>query len=357
MALAAQTPTTESNAPLSSVHPQETTTQEPVSLTYREKLIVLCKGEYDATESAYKQWDAEEKTFRQFDLEECRDNAWFAIHMPSRTVRILSSACRLRWCPLCSQGRTARIVEALEPWVRSRSANKFLTLTLKHSDESLESQIIRLYAAFSAFRRRRYISKSIAGGIWFFQIKFSEKNQQWHPHLHCILDAEYMPHATLKSIWKDVTGDSDIVDIRAIRDPKKAAEYVARYAARPCKLEDLTTEQAVEVMRALHGRRLTGTFGTGKEVKTTKPTVATKDEYFSICAFGDIKRLAKKSVFAEKIREAYTKNEPLEICCSREALGELYEKMCDLNRTPIPPPVEDSQLKLFDTGPACNCYS
>ena len=357
MALATKQASTESAADSSSVHPKETTTQELASQTYRDRLIIFCKGEYDATESAYKQWDSEEKTFRQFDLEECRTNAWFAVHMPTRTVRVLSSACRLRWCPLCSAGRTARIVETLEPWVRSRRATKFLTLTLKHSDESLEKQVIRLYAAFSAFRRRRYISRSIRGGVWFFQIKFSEKSQQWHPHLHCVIDADYMPHATLKDIWKSVTGDSDIVDIRAVRNAKKAAEYVARYAARPCKLEDLTTDQAVEVMRALHGRRLSGTFGTGKEVKTIEPAAASKDEYFSVCSFHDILRLSKNSVFAEKIREAYEKNLPLELCCSRESLLEMYEEMCALNRKPIPPPVINPQLQLFDTGPAPECCS
>jgi len=145
MALAPAKMFEQGDTPPSSVHPKETTHAEPPKIGYRDSLIILCEDEYNATKTAYHQWDLETKKFREFELDDCRTNAWFAIHMPTRTVRVLSSACRLRWCPLCSKSKSARIVENLKPWLHLSKGSKFLTLTLKHSSESLDAQITRLY--------------------------------------------------------------------------------------------------------------------------------------------------------------------------------------------------------------------
>ena len=345
------------SAALTSVHPKETTTPDPPKIRYRDSLIILCEDEYNATKKAYHDWDLETKKWREFELDDCRTNAWFAIHMPTRTVRVLSSACRLRWCPLCSKSKSARIVGNLEPWLHLCHAAKFLTLTLKHSDESLDRQITRLYSCFSTFRKRRYIKESITGGIWFFQIKFCKDSGQWHPHLHCVLDGEYMPQKTIKAIWHEITGDSDIVDIRSVRSKKKAAEYVARDAARPARLAGLTPPQAVEVMSAMHGRRLCGTWGSARSVKLTVTPDGARDEYFSVCAYGDLLRLAKNSQFADKIREAFVSKKPLDIICSQASLCEYGEEMYADNRQDMPPPPKRYEPLLFDTGPANNCVS
>ena len=341
----------ESEASVPSVHPQETTTHDSPPTSYRQRLIQKHEGEYNATKKAYRQWDNEEKTFREFDLEGCRDDAWFAVHLPTATVRVLSSACRLRWCPLCSATRTGQIVQGVGNWLHTCRSPKFFTLTLRHSDESLEKQITRLYACFVEFRRRSYVGKHVRGGCWFFQVKFSLKSQQWHPHLHCVLDAEYMPQKTLKAIWREVTGDSDIVDIRAVRNKKKTAEYVARYAARPATLSTMTTEQAVEVMRALHRRRLCGKWGSGRAIKLSRPPQAALDEYFSICRWADLKSLAQNSPFAAKIRESYESGKRLNIVCTRANLLALYEEMTGKNEIDLPPPLKERQLVLFSTGP------
>lgn len=345
------------SAGFSSVHPKETTHENLPKIGYRDSLIILCKDEYNATKTAYHQWDIETKKFRELELDECRTNAWFAIHMPTRTVRVLSSACRLRWCPLCSKSKSSRIVENLKPWLHLSKGSKFLTLTLRHSQESLDAQITRLYSCFVTFRSRSFVKRSIRGGVWFFQIKWSNESQSWHPHLHCVLDSEYMAHRLIKAIWHKITGDSDIVDIRSVRSKKKAAEYVARDAARPARLSDLPLPQAVEVMSAMHGRRLCGTWGSAKGLKLTETPKAAKDEYYSVCEYGDLLRLSRKSVFADKIRDAFISKHELDVVCSIESLSAYVEEMYADNREDLPPPPIANQALLFDTGPASNCYS
>lgn len=321
-----------------SVHPRETTRQKNPEPSYREKLLLKCEAEYAATETAYEQLDSVQQKNRLDELRDCRTSAWYAVHLQSGTVRVLSSSCRQRWCPMCSAARSRLIVSNLAPWLQKRRSPKFLTLTLKHSDEDLSTQIIRLYACFSVFRRRVFVKRSIHAGVWFFQIKFSEQSQQWHPHLHCVLDADFMPHKSLKAIWKDVTGDSDIVDIRAVRDAKKVADYVARYAARPCKLSELNKLQQLQVLLAMHGRRLCGKWGDAKDLQLSQKPENVQDEYVVVCRFSDLKKLAEKSLFAEKIRQCFGENTPLDDIKSRADLENRVNTMFNDGRGIVRPP-------------------
>jgi len=55
------------------------------------------------------------------------------------------------------------------------------------------------------------------------------------PHMHILYFGNWLPHAWLKKVWREITGDSDIVDIRTtkekVNDEKRLAGYVlAQYA-------------------------------------------------------------------------------------------------------------------------------
>jgi hypothetical protein len=55
------------------------------------------------------------------------------------------------------------------------------------------------------------------------------------PHMHILYFGDWLPHAWLKKVWLEITGDSDIVDIRTtgrgVDDVKRLAGYVlAQYA-------------------------------------------------------------------------------------------------------------------------------
>lgn len=342
-----ETPQSETDN-LSSVHTKETSEHCPGETSYRAKLLKGLENEYKATEQVYGQIDFEDGKDRTDSLQTCRSNAWYAIHLQTGGVRILSDACRLRWCPICSKSRSRVIVSNLEPWLRSCKSPKFLTLTMRHTNDDLDYQIIRLYACFRELRRRCYIKDNIRGGVWFFQVKRTADGMQWHPHLHCALDAEYMPHRVLKQLWKEVTGDSDIVDIRVIHNPKKAAEYIARYAARPAQLAGLDSFERREVVRALHGRRLCGKWGLEKEIRLSKKPGIVQGEYLSICPFSDLQALVKNSFFASTIREAFFNKKTLPLCWSRAHFVSLIDEMYADNTGDIPPPVKPEQPIFSD---------
>jgi hypothetical protein len=65
----------------------------------------------------------------------------------------------------------------------------------------------------------------------YFSVVISGERQ----HMHILYFGHWLPHSWLKKVWKEITGDSDVVDIRTTRtgvnNVKSLASYVlAQYA-------------------------------------------------------------------------------------------------------------------------------
>lgn len=311
MALAKHTaPSTEAPS-VSSVHTEETNPPSSLPADYRTRLLVSVREEYLATASLYEDIDDREYSEYWLSLRSCRTDAWFAVSTKTRHVGILSNACRLRWCPLCSRAKASHVANSVAGWLKSFKVPKILTLTLKHSADSLDKQVTRLYAAFQVLRRRRLLSSKIKGGIWFFQVKLSEQTGEWHPHLHCLLQSEFIPHRAIKLAWHEITGDSDIVDIRAVYDARKVADYVARYAARPAQLASLSQAHRLEVYDALKGRRLAGKWGSATDVTFSPPKDGEFSEAVTVVSWRNAKKFAQSDLFVRAVLQAFASGSPL----------------------------------------------
>jgi hypothetical protein len=223
---------------------------------------------------------------RLLSFDSCRTSAWFVRHKVTGKIRVASKRCGLRWCPLCIHTRRFIITQAVTGWLRKCEKPKFLTLTLKHNTAPLAKQIDSLYGFFKELKRRPWFKKRLKGGVWFFQVKVSAADGLWHPHLHILFEGRFLPHAELSAKWKEITHGSSVVDIRAVTNPKKAVEYVARYAAAPCDLVSLDLQRAVDVIRSLFGRRIVGTFGTGRSIKLAATLPADAADWESLGSFG-----------------------------------------------------------------------
>lgn len=203
-------------------------------------------------------------------LQNCRRWAWFVQHTETKKLRVMSSRCKLRWCPICRDVSRMITTMAVDEWLQIQRYPKMITLTLKHNDDPLQIQIKKLYDSFRALRRRALIKNSITGGVWFFQLKLNLQTGQWHPHIHCLVAGKYLPHAKLKQLWHKITGDSTIVDIRPVKDLENASTEVARYATSPADITRMSLEQAIDVYYATKSRRICGSWGTAKSI-TLKP--------------------------------------------------------------------------------------
>lgn len=295
------------------VHAEETTVPPDDHYSYRSFLASGCKQDMDFAKVIYEKTDRVGVSSRAAKLSFCRTSAYFLRHSVTGEIRVASSRCKLRWCPLCIRTKRFILVTSIVPWLKKAIKPKFMTLTLKHSNAPLTHQIRSLYDYSRNLRRRPWFKKRCKGGIWFFQLTQNEEDGSWHPHLHLLCEGNYIPHADLSRIWLDVTGNSKIVHIKAVKDVKKAAEYVARYATAPCRLSDYSVDDAIEIFEALHGLRICGTFGTGRGIKLTPPKCEDADEWVELCRFSEVMKLRNETEYHETIYKCWVKGEPCDI--------------------------------------------
>jgi hypothetical protein len=257
----------------SSLDSLETSIDSVLPACYNDLRFEKHREELSAAIEMYATLDATTSGHRTFDLTECHHYAWFTRHKITGQVKVQANSCRLRWCPVCAEAKQLRIRDAVSKWLKGFTKPRFITLTCSHSSDTLDVQIDNLYRSFRLLRTHKQISKKLRGGVWFFQLKRGKKDHCWHPHLHVLVDSDYINQKELSLEWLRTTGNSYIVDIRAVKDPGKVADYVSRYCAKPCRLSDFETSDRLEIATVLHGKRLCGTFGSGHQCsfKPVKP--------------------------------------------------------------------------------------
>lgn len=291
----------------------ETSVSPHIDTSYRAFRSRPVAKELSVSASMYSYLDNEHGLDRLSLLLCCRRYAWFAREKDTGRVLVASNSCRLRWCPICSKSRGYYLVNNVVPWAERQKKIRFLTLTLRHSSEPLPGQINRLYAAFSRLRKDKQFKTFCTGGIWFFQVKKSKDNKTWHPHLHCLITGKYIPTDWLSRKWLALTKSSKIVKILAVKNPDRAAEYVARYSARPVELSDYEFEERLSIFEAFHGRRLAGTWGSAKGLSLSPPRKVEENKYERLGSWDLIHHLSKTEPIALSILKAWADNTPISV--------------------------------------------
>lgn len=191
----------------------------------------------------------------------CGANMWLELRDDGRAARLRCEKCRDRCCVPCGAERAALIVENLVQHTEGRNM-RLVTFGLRHSKTSLASQIDRLYRSFAEMRRRAFWAGHVTGGAAFLEVKLSKYDNLWHPHLHVLVEGEYMPQKPLSRLWHEVTGDSSIVHITKISDLGHACRYVTKYVTKPLDSSVFCSDEVLdEAINGLRGRRLCLTFG------------------------------------------------------------------------------------------------
>ncbi len=196
-------------------------------------------------------------------FDECGLNAWIEQNQDNPAEhRLKSNYCHDRLCTPCANERSFRARDALKA-IMADKQHTFITLTLCGHKEKLIDLIDRLYKHFRALRQHPVWAEKVRGGGAFLEIKHNAKSDRWHPHLHIIADADFIPQTDLCNAWRSITKDSYIVDIRKVRDTAGQAAYVTKYASKPLNTSFANDPGLLdEAVLALKGRRLCLTFGT-----------------------------------------------------------------------------------------------
>lgn len=180
---------------------------------------------------------------------------------PDRYV-VQSNCCHDRLCTPCALSRSIKVREALARQIGDRPTT-FLTLTLRHHGEALTELVDRLYSCFRSLRKHPLWETHVEGGACFLEVKRTEKNNGWHPHLHIIMDARYIDFTLLQHAWHSITGGSFQIRIERVGDAGHVSRYVTKYVTKTLDSSYANTEIWLdEAVNALKGRRLCLCFGT-----------------------------------------------------------------------------------------------
>ena len=267
------------------VHTIETTERNRTDRSYRAYALRNRMDHYVRALEMYSKIDGSFSGKYTNRLKMCRRFAFFYQSTKTGHLRVQSSRCKLRWCPICRDVSRQIVSKAVDGWLCRQRFPKMLTFTLKHSDDELFLQVQRLYDSFRKIRTRAYFRQNVYGGVWFFQLKLNLQTNQWHPHIHCLVNGKFLKHSRLSELWHKITGDSFVVDVRPVKDLENASTEVARYATSPADITRMTLEQSMAVYDATQGRRICGTWGDAKGM-VLKPTPQEDDgEWMKVADF------------------------------------------------------------------------
>ena len=194
--------------------------------------------------------------------------------------RLSANYCHSRHCEPCMRSKANRMAANLKKRLREKPDGRyrFLTLTLRHSKTPLKDQLNRLYESFKKLRNTKFWKESQNGGVAIVEIKRQANSGKWHPHLHIISEGAFIRQAELSAQWQKITGDSKIVDIRALKSGDDAAHYVSKYITKGTSNDVWKdTNAAQEWVISTKGLRTCTTFGKWRGFKLLAIDKSTKD--------------------------------------------------------------------------------
>lgn len=224
-------------------------------------------------------------------LERCLEAALLMESECGTHTAVREMRCKSKVCPLCYQIRAREIRDRMTEAIKPLRNRKLLTLTLKSVNAPLRDQLINLRRCWRKLRNRKLWRECVdvegGGGVGVVEITRNKKTGLWHPHIHAVIGGNYMPQDRLSALWKKITGNSKIVDIRAA-DAAESAEYltkhmnVERYLAKGADLSDFTDEALAEWATNIHAMRFVETFGPLRAVNLEDMADALDAEDFNV---------------------------------------------------------------------------
>lgn len=265
------------------------------------------------------------------------------LHSSSSGKPVLSlQSCRDRMCPRCQHSRGLRAAQQITSLVKTMNAPRFITLTLKHRNASLLLELKRLAECFRMLRRSKFWRSHVLGGVYSIEVTLNQQHGHWHCHMHLIVDGSYIPQKLLSEAWLAATGDSGIVDIRAVHDRERTAKYIATYVAKPADLNRWKYSSLREYASAMHGKRLIHTFGSAHGIEVDRDEE--EEKAGSLTPHGSVWKVMKQAALGNE-RASHA----AEIFCR---LGSQYVAAAGLLPQPqlaALPPVQAWEISLMFT--------
>lgn len=204
---------------------------------------------------------------------------WRSSSLDALSIR--GNFCRNRACIPCMNARSVLVQRNVSDFITNRTV-RFLTCTLKQNGtEHLGQMLDRLRKSLTILYRQPEWKAHVKGWAVFIEIKRGARFRGWHVHAHMLCEGSWWEQKAFSAAWHACTGDSMVVDIRAVTDARGGAYYAAKYATKGCNLHDLDSEADLDevILETLH-RRLTSVHGSWKgKLKLNEQAPSATDWY------------------------------------------------------------------------------
>lgn len=173
-------------------------------------------------------------------------------------VNKFPNRCDNKHCPECQPRLANDREKAVSFWVDRVGQPKLVTLTVRNTADLTRGHVDEFMKWFGNLRRRKFASNWL-GGFW--SIEVTKEANNWHLHLHALVNARWIDQAELSKTWREVTnGLGYIVDVRdARRDDYR--RKVKKYAVKGSQLAAWTPTEIGTFIDAFDGKRCFGVFG------------------------------------------------------------------------------------------------
>lgn len=205
---------------------------------------------------------------------------------PEHHPQLTPERCELRICPWCARRQAALYVnefcEELEALNRAhafdrgrrtnRPSFKLLTLTLRPSRSTeLRQDVRRIFSCWRQLQDRVGFTRDKRDKL-FGALAAVEIGPHRNVHLHVLYWGRFVPQQQLVDVWRELTGDSYVIDIRELRGSwRDAVREVTKYVTKVAQISNWSRSRdvdpcvpemlLVDVFEALKGRRRIATYG------------------------------------------------------------------------------------------------
>lgn len=188
----------------------------------------------------------------------CHSQQSFKQCVKCKTAKPFWNHCDVRYCPVCQPTLARKRADELKWWVDSIKQPKHVVLTLRNVANIDRGFMRGVKLSLSKLRRRKFAS-GWKGGLYSLEVTNTGKG--WHVHIHLLVDARWIDQLELAKQWAMVLGqDKAIVKVQDARGLDYLKE-VAKYVVKGTDLALWQTPHLIELIDALEGVRMFGTFG------------------------------------------------------------------------------------------------
>jgi plasmid rolling circle replication initiator protein Rep len=230
-------------------------------------------------------------------LQECGSFLVFRHYYELEKYRMLAGCtCKKHLlCSLCAIRRAAKYVAVYDEKIKQVQAGQafdfiFITLTIKngpdlaerynHLRKSIEALLQKRRNALKKKAKTKTLFRFVEGAIFSYEVTFNDETEEYHPHLHMIAlvkkgtfdfqennqgkkPVKFVPElwAGLVQDWKEITGDSKIVDVRLIDDEEGKMSALVETFKYALKFGEMAPMIQLECYKVLKTRRMIGSMG------------------------------------------------------------------------------------------------